>query len=44
MRGLPRVGRFEQVRVRRENQGSIGISFLTLIAGSTFGNRPVAVR
>jgi hypothetical protein len=25
--GLPQIGRFEDVRVRRENQGSIGISF-----------------
>ena len=37
--GLPHIGRFEHVRGRPANQGSIGFSYLT-IAGRTFGNRP----
>ena len=38
---LPQIGRFDHVRARREDQGSIGIFFPSLlIAGSTFGNRP----
>ena len=42
---LLQIGRFEHVRARREDQGSIGIFFLSLlIAGSTFGNRPIAVK
>ena len=43
--GLPQIGRFEHVRVGRENQGQHRhLLSLTLIAGSTFGNRPLAVK
>jgi hypothetical protein len=44
MRGLPQIGRIENVRVRRENQGQHRHLFSHLIAGSTFGNRPIAVK
>jgi hypothetical protein len=37
------IGRFEHVRVRRDNQGQHRIPF-SLDRGSTFGNRPVAVK
>jgi hypothetical protein len=42
--GLPQIGRFEHVRVRRENQGQHRHLLSDLIAGSTFGNRPIAVK
>jgi hypothetical protein len=44
MRGLPQIGRIENVRVRRENQGQHRHLLSHLIAGSTFGNRPIAVK
>jgi len=42
--GLPQIGRFEHVRVRRENEGQHRHLLSDLIAGSTFGNRPIAVK
>jgi hypothetical protein len=47
--GLPQIGRFEHVRVRRKNQGREHQGqhrhlLSDLIAGSTFGNRPIAVK
>ena len=42
--GLPQIGRFEHVRVRRENQVQHRHPLSDLIAGSTFGNRPIAVK
>ena len=42
--GLPQIGRFEHVRVGRENQGQHRHLLSHLIAGSTFGNRPIAVK
>jgi hypothetical protein len=42
--GLPQIGRFEHVRVRRENQVQHRHLLSDLIAGSTFGNRPIAVK
>src|SRR6267378_2842158 len=42
--GLPQIGRFEHVRVRRENQRQHRHLLSDLIAGSTFGNRPIAVK
>jgi hypothetical protein len=40
--GLPQIGRFEHVRVRRENEGQHQHLLSDLIASSTFGNRPIA--
>jgi hypothetical protein len=42
--GLPQIGRFEHVRVGRENQGQHRNVLCHLTAGSTFGNRPLAVK
>jgi hypothetical protein len=42
--GLPQIGRFEHVRVRRENQGQHRHLLSHLIPGNTFGNRPIAVK
>ena len=42
--GLPQIGRFEHVRVGRENQRQHRHLLSHLIAGSTFGNRPIAVK
>ena len=42
--GLPQIGRFEHVRVGRENQGQHRHLLSRLIAGNTFGNRPIAVK
>jgi len=41
---LPQIGWFEHVRVGRENQGQHRHLLTHLIAGNTFGNRPVAVK
>jgi hypothetical protein len=42
--GPPQIGRFEHVRVRREHQGQHRHLLFLLIAGGTFGNRPIAVK
>ncbi len=42
--GLPQIGRFEHVRVRRENQGQHRHLLSDLIASRTFGSRPIAVK
>ena len=42
--GLPQIGRFEHVRVGRENQRQHRHRLSHLIRGSTFGNRPIAVK
>jgi hypothetical protein len=42
--GLPQIGRFEHVRVGGENQGQHWHLLSHLIARSTFGNRPIAVK
>jgi hypothetical protein len=42
--GLPQIGRFEHVGVGRQNQGQHRHLLSDLIAGSTFGNRPIAVK
>ena len=42
--GLPQIGRFEHVRVRRENQGQHRHLLSDLIASSTFDNQPIAVK
>jgi hypothetical protein len=42
--GLPQIGRFEHVRVRRENEGQHRHRLSDLIAGNTFGNRPIGVK
>ena len=42
--GLPQIGRFEHVRVGREHQGQHRHLLSHLIAGGTFGNRPIAVK
>ena len=42
--GLPQIGRFEHVGVGREDQGQHRHLLSHLIAGSTFGNRPIAVK
>jgi hypothetical protein len=42
--GLPQIGRFEHVRVRQKNRGQHRHLLSDLIAGSTFGNRPIAVK
>ena len=42
--GLPQIGRFEHVRVGRENQRQHRHLLSDLIASSTFGNRPIAVK
>jgi hypothetical protein len=42
--GLPQIGRFEHVRVRRENEGQHRHLLSDLITSSTFGNRPIAVK
>ena len=44
MPGLPQIGRFEHVRVRRENQGQHRHLLSHPVAGRTFGNRPIAVK
>ncbi len=42
--GLPQIGRFEHVRVGRENQRQHRHLLSQLIAGYSFGNRPIAVK
>src|SRR5262249_42873239 len=43
--GLPQIGRFEQVRVGRQNHGQHRRPlFSHLIAGNSFGNRPITVK
>ena len=42
--GLPQIGRFEHVRVRRENQRQHAQLLPHPIAGNTFGNWPIAVK
>jgi hypothetical protein len=42
--GLPQIGRFEDVRVGREHQGQHRHLLSHLIARSSFGNRPIAVK
>jgi hypothetical protein len=42
--GLPQIRRFEHVRVRREDQGQHRHLLSDMIASSTFGNRPIAVK
>jgi hypothetical protein len=42
--GLPQIGRFEHVRIRRENQRQHRRPLFHPVARSTFGNRPIAVK
>ena len=42
--GLPEIGRFEHVRVRRENHRRHRHLLSDLIASGTFGNQPIAVK
>jgi len=44
MRVCHRSGGSKTLESDERIRGSIGISFLTLIVGSTFGNRPIAVK